>query len=155
MRLVEELEGHGYRCVVVFFDEAKLGACEALRNRSWKGTIDKLGSIIGCAHAVIAVDSFVGHYAASIGIPVFTLFGPQKVDLWRPWGRLNATIQARKALGLIFHSRRIIEREGPGLMDALSVPEVATAVRNWLAEIEFLQAVTEDEKHLGMDTYVV
>jgi hypothetical protein len=40
-------------------------------------------------------------------------------------------------------------------MDALSVPEVATAVRNWLAEIEFLQAVTEDEKHLGMDTYVV
>jgi len=57
------------------------------------GSVRDLSCRLRGAAAVIAVDSFVGHYAAAHGIPVLSLFGPQLAALWKPWGRGHAVIQ--------------------------------------------------------------
>ena len=57
------------------------------------GSVQDLSSRLRGTTAVIAVDSFVGHYAAAHGLPVLSLFGPQIAALWKPWGRGHAVIQ--------------------------------------------------------------
>ena len=42
---------------------------------------------------MIAVDSFVGHFAAAHAIPVLSLFGPTLVSRWKPAGHGHAALQ--------------------------------------------------------------
>lgn len=58
-----------------------------------EGSVRDLSNRLQGAAVVIAVDSFVGHYAAAHGIPVLSLFGPQLAAKWKPWGRGHAVIQ--------------------------------------------------------------
>lgn len=58
-----------------------------------EGSVRDLSNRLRGAAVVIAVDSFVGHYAAAHGIPVLSLFGPQLAAKWKPWGRGHAVIQ--------------------------------------------------------------
>jgi ADP-heptose:LPS heptosyltransferase len=57
------------------------------------GSVGNLSRRLRGAAVVIAVDSFVGHYAAAHGIPVLSLFGPQLAARWQPWGRGHLVIQ--------------------------------------------------------------
>jgi ADP-heptose:LPS heptosyltransferase len=52
----------------------------------WRGSLDELSTLLGQASAVVAADSFVGHYAAAHGLPVVSLFGPALERYVRPWG---------------------------------------------------------------------
>ena len=98
----------------------------------WQGTIEELGLLMGRARAVVAVDSFAGHFASAIGVPVLTLFGPQDPLTWKPHGKNNEYIQAREASRWKYDSRRTIEAVGPKLMDALSFEAVCTKCESWL-----------------------
>ena len=98
----------------------------------WVGTIDQLGHLMGRAYGVIAVDSFAGHFASAIGVPVFTLFGPQDPQIWRPYGPNNDFIQSAEASKHKFDSRRKIEMLGPRLMESISVEDVFTRTIKWL-----------------------
>ena len=57
------------------------------------GSVRDLSHHMQGAAFVIAVDSFVGHYAAAHGIPVLSLFGPTLVERWKPWGHSHAVVQ--------------------------------------------------------------
>jgi ADP-heptose:LPS heptosyltransferase len=57
------------------------------------GSVQDLSRRLRGAAFVIAVDSFVGHYAAAHGIPVLSLFGPTLVERWKPWGHGHAVLQ--------------------------------------------------------------
>jgi ADP-heptose:LPS heptosyltransferase len=57
------------------------------------GSVRDLSCRLRGAAVVIAVDSFVGHYAAAHGIPVLSLFGPTLTARWHPWGHGHAVIQ--------------------------------------------------------------
>ncbi len=57
------------------------------------GSVRDLSCRLRGAAFVIAVDSFVGHYAAAHGIPVLSLFGPTLVTRWKPWGLGHAVLQ--------------------------------------------------------------
>jgi ADP-heptose:LPS heptosyltransferase len=113
--ILRELKGHG-QC-------------------TWRGTIEELGVLIGRASAVVAVDSFVGHYASAIGVPVLTLFGPQDPIIWKPHGKYNEYIQAQEASRWQYDNRQTIEAIGPQLMNALSVEAVWAKCESWLAKI--------------------
>ena len=96
----------------------------------WLGEIDEFGYLIAESDAIVAVDSFAGHFAAAIGVPVFSLFGPTDPNLWRPWGRRNMWLQA-KASAKIKFSRNNIEKIGPSVMCDLSVANVMDSFLPW------------------------
>ena len=60
----------------------------------WRGSLADLGKLVMCSQAMIAVDSFSGHLAAAMDIPVVSLFGAQSPALWRPWGEKTAVVVA-------------------------------------------------------------
>ena len=57
------------------------------------GSVQELSARLRGAALVVAVDSFVGHYAAAHGIPVLSLFGPTLSERWKPWGPGHAVLQ--------------------------------------------------------------
>lgn len=96
----------------------------------WLGEIDEFGYLIAESDAIVAVDSFAGHFAAAIGVPVFSLFGPTDPNLWRPWGRRNMWLQPKAAAKIKF-SRNNIEKIGPSVMCDLSVANVMDSFLPW------------------------
>lgn len=60
----------------------------------WRGSLADLGKLVMCSQAMISVDSFSGHLATAMDIPVVSLFGPQLPERWRPWGDKTAVVVA-------------------------------------------------------------
>jgi ADP-heptose:LPS heptosyltransferase len=52
----------------------------------WRGSLADLSQRLATASAVVAVDSFTGHFAAAHGTPVVSLFGPALPEHVAPWG---------------------------------------------------------------------
>jgi ADP-heptose:LPS heptosyltransferase len=92
--LSRELRGRGWKTELVIHD-LQWGSVDISSEFDGiiTGSVRDLSSRLRGAAVVIAVDSFVGHYAAAHGIPVLSLFGPTLAALWKPWGRGHAVVQ--------------------------------------------------------------
>lgn len=93
--LAKRLNNNGWRSTLV------IHSCDAVSDIEpddfdmvWRGSIADLGRLVMCSQAIIAVDSFSGHLAAAMDIPVVSLFGAQSPDRWRPWGEKTAVVVA-------------------------------------------------------------
>lgn len=102
----------------------------------WVGSIEQLGVLISTASIVVAVDSFCGHFAAAIGRPVISLFGPTDPKLWRPWGAGNRVLQAPIASATPF-TREAIMRYGPERMRLIAPEAVDVEVASAIASADF------------------
>lgn len=103
-----------------------------LLSNPWRGSIFELGELLVNCSAVIAVDSFGGHFASAIGTPVLSLFGVTDPAFWRPWGASNIQLRPSRAQTLQF-TRRCIETEGPRLMAEITPSDVLTCFKSWRA----------------------
>ena len=92
------------------------------------GSVRDLSSRLRGAAVVIAVDSFVGHYAAAHGIPVLSLFGPTLAALWKPWGRDNEVIQRDGYFCRPCSQVRCVQPEN-NCMKAIAVGEIVEVLR--------------------------
>ena len=100
--------------------------------RSWQGTILDLIGLMRNSTAVVSVDSFAGHLAAAVGVPVFSIFGSTNPGHWAPWGEANCVIRPKGAATPKF-TRSAIETQGPRLMASLDPGVVAGRLIAWLA----------------------
>lgn len=92
--LSRELRSLGWKTELVVHDLAWKGFDLASEfDGVIAGSVRDLSRRLRGAAFVIAVDSFVGHYAAAHGIPVLSLFGPTLVARWKPWGPGHTVIQ--------------------------------------------------------------
>ena len=57
-------------------------------------TLPALAAAIAGARLFIGVDSAPMHMAAALDVPVVALFGPSKIDIWRPWSDKAIVISA-------------------------------------------------------------
>ena len=99
--------------------------------RSWRGTVSELIGLMRESNAVVSVDSFAGHLASAVGVPVFSIFGPTNPDHWAPWGEANCVIRSEGAATPKF-TRSAIETQGPRLMASLDPAVVAERLIAWL-----------------------
>lgn len=94
-QLANQLRRNGFRTtLVVHRGDAVSHIASDDFDEVWRGSLSDLGELLAGSVAVIAVDSFVGHLAAAISVPVVSLFGPQLPDRWRPWGEQTAVVMA-------------------------------------------------------------
>lgn len=126
-QLADQLRQNGFRTTLIVHrgdavPDAKTGDFDNI----WQGSVLELARLIGGARLVIAVDSFVGHLAAAVGMPVVSLFGPQLPERWRPWGDHKAVVMAQgyacRPCGL-----KRCGRPSANCMDAIQVEQVMQA----------------------------
>jgi len=78
---------------------------------------------------VVSLDSGPMHLADSLGIPVIGLFGPGKLPLWVPSGKLSVVIHHQdKAESVPCHQVDTSIEIGLKAMDLINVEEVLDAV---------------------------
>ena len=92
----------------------------------WQGSLTELGRLVGNSQAVIAVDSFIGHLAAAMDIPVLSLFSTQLPELWRPWGKRTAIVVADGYPCRPCDQKRCV-RPYDNCMDVIQVDQVVKA----------------------------
>lgn len=149
LKLASAVAGVGYK---VTFVETPKGTKSALAPRehfpSWRGKISDLISLMRDSKAVVSVDSFAGHLASAVGVPVFSIFGPTNPDHWAPWGEANCAIRAEGAAIPKF-TRSAIETQGPRLMASLDPAVVAERLLAWLrsasSKLDSSRAVLEGQ----------
>ncbi|MEO8055866.1 MAG: glycosyltransferase family 9 protein, partial [Acidobacteriota bacterium] len=94
IQLSQELRSRGWKTELVVHDLSWEGFdLAAAFDSVFAGSVRELSERLRGAAFVIAVDSFVGHYAAAHGISVLSLFGPTLVARWKPWGRNHIVLQ--------------------------------------------------------------
>ncbi len=101
-------------------------------NTVWHGSLTELAHLISTSQVVIAVDSFVGHLGAAIGIPVVSLFGPQIPERWRPWGRQTSIVSVDGFTCRPCNQKKCINSEN-SCMDAIQVDQVMCAYNKLMA----------------------
>lgn len=90
VNLAQELSEKGwYVILIVHNDNAIEKKKQHVFDSIWRGSISDMRRLFFQARAVIATDSFAGHFASACGKPVLSLFGPQLPNIWRPWGEFN------------------------------------------------------------------
>lgn len=112
----------------------------------WQGPLVDLGRLVGCSQAVIAVDSFIGHLSAAIGVPVVSLFGRQLPEHWRPWGEGTAVVVADGYPCRPCDLRRCV-RPHESCMDAIQVEQVVRAFQMLIADRTNQKLAYENKTH--------
>lgn len=93
--LAKCLHQNGWRTTLILHHGNALSdICPDDFDMVWRGSLADLGRLVMSSQAMIAVDSFSGHLAAAMNIPVVSLFGAQSPELWRPWGEKTAVVVA-------------------------------------------------------------
>jgi hypothetical protein len=94
IQLARELRSRGWKTELVVHDLSwdRFDVATAF-DGVIEGSVRDLSDRLRGAAFVIAVDSFVGHYAAAHGISVLSLFGPTLVSRWKPWGDGHVILQ--------------------------------------------------------------
>lgn len=93
--LAKRLDNNGWRSILVIHrGDAVSDIGPDDFDMVWRGSLADLGRLVMCSQAMIAVDSFSGHLAAAMDIPVVSLFGAQSPEKWRPWGEKTAVVVA-------------------------------------------------------------
>lgn len=103
--------------------------------RVWKGSLADLGRLVMSSQTVIAVDSFCGHLAAAMDIPVVSLFGTQLPERWRPWGNKTAVVFADGYPCRPCDQKHCVNPDG-NCMDAIQVEQVLQAFQKLVDDQE-------------------
>ncbi len=90
-----------------------------------------LAALIARAQLFIGVDSAPMHMAAALDTPCIALFGPTKLQLWRPWGDHNSVIWAGD-YGPLPDPDAIDTNTSQRYLSAIPVEDVVEAARNFL-----------------------
>jgi ADP-heptose:LPS heptosyltransferase len=80
--------------------------------------IDRALALMSRLDVVLANDSGIGHLAASIGVPLVSLFGPSDAERWRPFGEHVRVLRAQDF--------------GGNTMDSIPVEPVLAALSEFL-----------------------
>ncbi|MFS2225275.1 putative lipopolysaccharide heptosyltransferase III [Pantoea sp. B65] len=98
-----------------------------------KLTLPQLAALIAQARLFIGVDSAPMHMAAALNTPCIALFGPTKLQHWRPWGDHNQVIWAGDYAPLP-DPDSINTNTKQRYLAAIPVTEVVKAARSYLDE---------------------
>ncbi|MCH9300226.1 putative lipopolysaccharide heptosyltransferase III [Pantoea allii] len=96
-------------------------------------TLPQLAALIARARLFIGVDSAPMHMAAALDTPCIALFGPTKLQHWRPWGDNNRVIWAGDYAPLP-PPDSIDTRTEQRYLSVIPVEDVVTAARSYLNE---------------------
>ncbi|MEZ3501040.1 putative lipopolysaccharide heptosyltransferase III [Pantoea sp. KPR_PJ] len=94
-------------------------------------SLPQLAALIARASLFIGVDSAPMHMAAALDTPCLALFGPTKLQFWRPWGDHNRVIWAGD-YGPLPDPDAIDTNTRQRYLSAIPVEEVVNAARNFL-----------------------
>jgi len=132
-QLANQLRQNGFRTtLIVHHDNAVADTMPDDFDDVWQGSLSDLGRLVAGSHAVIAVDSFVGHLAAAMNVPVVSLFGPQLPERWRPWGEHTAVVMAPGYSCRPCGQKRCM-RAHKSCMDAIQTDQVMQAFNSLMA----------------------
>ncbi|MCZ4059790.1 putative lipopolysaccharide heptosyltransferase III [Pantoea sp. LMR881] len=98
-----------------------------------KLSLPQLAALIDQAHLFIGVDSAPMHMAAALDTPCIALFGPTKLQHWRPWGENNQVIWAGD-YGPLPSPDSIDTNTEQRFLSAIPVEDVVAAARSYLSE---------------------
>lgn len=96
-------------------------------------SLPQLAALIDHARLFIGVDSAPMHMAAALNTPCIALFGPTKLQHWRPWGEHNQLIWAGDYAALP-DPDSIDTKTQQRYLAAIPVEEVVKAARSYLDE---------------------
>lgn len=96
-------------------------------------TLPQLAALIDHARLFIGVDSAPMHMAAALDTPCIALFGPTKLQHWRPWGDNNRVIWAGD-YGPLPSPDSIDTKTDQRYLSAIPVEDVVAAARSYLNE---------------------
>lgn len=94
-------------------------------------SLTQLAALIDHARLFVGVDSAPMHMAAALQTPCVALFGPTKLQHWRPWGANNRVIWAGD-YGPLPSPDSIDTTTGQRFLSAIPVEDVAAAARSYL-----------------------
>ncbi|MDU5782447.1 MAG: putative lipopolysaccharide heptosyltransferase III [Pantoea sp.] len=94
-------------------------------------TLPQLAALIDRARLFIGVDSAPMHMAAALDTPCIALFGPTKLQFWRPWGDHNRVIWAGD-YGPLPNPDAIDTNTRERYLSAIPVDDVVEAARDFL-----------------------
>lgn len=95
-------------------------------------TLTQLAAVIDHARLFIGVDSAPMHMAAALNTPCVALFGPTKLNFWRPWGQ-NCTIIWAGDFTELPAPDAIDTRTEQRYLSAIPVDAVLHAAENYLS----------------------
>lgn len=98
-----------------------------------KLSLPQLAALIDHAQLFIGVDSAPMHMAAALDTPCIALFGPTKLQQWRPWGKNNRVIWAGDYSSLPSPDS-IDTKTEQRFLSAIPVEDVVAAARSYLNE---------------------
>lgn len=96
-------------------------------------SLPQLAALIDAAQLFIGVDSAPMHMAAALETPCLALFGPTKLQHWRPWGDHNRVIWAGD-YGPLPSPDDIDTNTQQRYLSAIPVEDVVAAARSFLHE---------------------
>jgi heptosyltransferase-3 len=96
-------------------------------------SLPQLAALIDAAQLFIGVDSAPMHMAAALETPCLALFGPTKLQHWRPWGENNRVIWAGD-YGPLPSPDAIDTKTEQRYLSAIPVEDVVMAARSFLHE---------------------
>ncbi len=96
-------------------------------------SLPQLAALIDAAQLFIGVDSAPMHMAAALETPCLALFGPTKLQHWRPWGDNNRVIWAGD-YGPLPSPDAIDTNTQQRYLSAIPVEDVVAAARSFLHE---------------------
>ncbi len=142
-QLIDALAADGHTLVLTAAPDKKelkmiehiQSLCTTTRVVSLAGqlSLPELAALIDAARLFIGVDSAPMHMAAALDTPCLALFGPTKLQQWRPWGNNNRVIWAGDYAPLPAPDS-IDTRIEQRYLSAIPVSEVLTAARSYLHE---------------------
>ncbi|MEG3126351.1 putative lipopolysaccharide heptosyltransferase III [Pantoea cypripedii] len=94
-------------------------------------SLPQLAALIAGARLFIGVDSAPMHMAAALQTPCLALFGPTKLQFWRPWGNNNRVIWAGD-YGPLPDPDSINTKTDQRYLSTIPVADVVAAARSFL-----------------------
>ncbi|QGY31044.1 putative lipopolysaccharide heptosyltransferase III [Pantoea cypripedii] len=94
-------------------------------------SLPQLAALIAGARLFIGVDSAPMHMAAALQTPCLALFGPTKLQFWRPWGNNNRVIWAGD-YGPLPDPDSINTKTDQRYLSSIPVADVVAAARSFL-----------------------
>ncbi|KEA50310.1 glycosyl transferase family 9 [Mangrovibacter sp. MFB070] len=104
---------------------------EGVHSLAGELTLQQLAALIGHAKLFIGVDSVPMHMAAALHTPCIALFGPSKLQFWRPWQATGEVIWAGD-YGPLPDPDAIDTHTSERYLDAIPVETVVSAARKYL-----------------------
>ncbi|MCU5773531.1 putative lipopolysaccharide heptosyltransferase III [Erwiniaceae bacterium BAC15a-03b] len=141
--VIDQLARPGLKVVLTAAPDAKeqamidniLSLCKSgdVVSIAGKLTLTQLAALIAHARLFIGVDSAPMHMAAALNTPCIALFGPTKLQFWRPWGENNQVIWAGDYAPLP-DPDSINTNTQQRYLTAIPVEDVVKAARSYLDE---------------------